>query len=316
MSEFETRTPESVQAEIRRTRHRRELPLYVILTIIGLIAATIMCVNMVANPGDSDPEMQQLHDSLEQEIGPENLDLMKTAILIISFFTGVGSLLLLIVGSLVSVYTLYANQMSYSIRVSEKNFPEIYAKVQEYTRLLGLKKEPEVYVTQMNGQLNALTSWVPGKVFIQLNAEIVDVAYMENKDFETVFFVMAHEFGHAYLRHVQLPISMWPVLASFVPAIGTVLVNTLQRAREFSSDRVAQALTGGVKQVETMMLLTAGRHLYHYMDAEDYLERISAHHNAVERFARWCVNLLATHPIAPLRVRAILDPEKRSGHLL
>jgi len=39
-------------------------------------------------------------------------------------------------------------------------------------------------------------------------------------------------------------------------------------------------------------------------------------HNAIERFARWCTNLVASHPIMPFRVRAILDPSKKSGRLL
>ena len=215
------------------------------------------------------------------------------------------------------MYRTYADQMSYSIRVSEKNYPEIYQKVREYTWLLGWKKEPEVYVQQMNGSLNAFTCWVPGKVFIQLNAEIVDIAYMEHKDFDTIFFVMAHEFGHAYLHHVQLYYSFWSMLASFIPFLGSnILLPMLSRSREYSADRVAQALTGGVAQEDCMMLLGAGRHSYKYVDTQSYISEIMAHYGPIERFFRWLVNLLASHPIMPYRVQAILDPYKRSGRLL
>lgn len=39
-------------------------------------------------------------------------------------------------------------------------------------------------------------------------------------------------------------------------------------------------------------------------------------HNAIEQFARWYTNLAASHPIMSFRVRAILDPSKKSGRLL
>lgn len=242
---------------------------------------------------------------------------MQLAIIILSLMFGAGAIIILVVMSLYQMYRTYADQMSYSIRVSEKNYPEIYQKVREYTWLLGWKKEPEVYVQQMNGSLNAFTCWVPGKVFIQLNAEIVDIAYMEHKDFDTIFFVMAHEFGHAYLHHVQLYYSFWSMLASFIPFLGSnILLPMLSRSREYSADRVAQALTGGVAQEDCMMLLGAGRHSYKYVDTQSYISEILAHYGPVERFFRWLVNLLASHPIMPYRVQAILDPYKRSGRLL
>ena len=102
----------------------------------------------------------------------------------------------------------------------------------------------------------------------------------------------------------------------FFPAVGQLFYLGLQRAREYSADRVAQALTGGKAELETMMMLSAGRHAYKYMDAEDYVERINENNRALERFARWCINFASTHPIHPYRGRAILDPEKRSGRLL
>ena len=128
---------------------------------------------------------------------------------------------------------------------------------------------------------------------------------------------MAHEMGHIFLHHVQIYYTIWAILANFIPVIGSnVLIPALSRSREYSSDRVAQALTGGVGQEDCMMLLAVGRHAYKYVDTGDYLRNITANHNAIERFARWCTNLVASHPIMPFRVRAILDPSKKSGRLL
>lgn len=308
-------TPEDVRSEIRRTRHRKELPAYALCIILGA-GGFIYNVISTINGGGLAKELKDLKDSMSGSgtgFGGPELNILIT---IMGLFFGVGALLLMIGVIIFQVYSLYAGQLSYSIRVSETNFPELYAKVQEYTHLLGLKREPEVYVRQMNGAINAYTSWVPGKTFIQLNAEIVDLCYMENKDFDTVYFVMAHEFGHIYLHHVQLKYILWPMLVNFIPILGQFLfMPLLSRTREYSSDRVGQALTDGVGQLTCMMMLSSGRHAYKYMDARQYLYDIYRDHNKVERFARWCVNLLASHPIMPLRVRAVMDPQKRSGKL-
>ena len=309
-------TPAGVQAEIKKTRHKKEVPLYVFLIIVGLIACTVLVLRDVQGDGLL-VEIREFLSDLPDLSSRDPESIMQLAIVIMSLVFGTGAIIILVVMSLYQMYRTYADQMSYSIRVSEKNYPEIYQKVREYTWLLGWKKEPEVYVQQMNGSLNAFTCWVPGKVFIQLNAEIVDIAYMEHKDFDTIFFVMAHEFGHAYLHHVQLYYSFWSMLASFIPFLGSnILLPMLSRSREYSADRVAQALTGGVAQEDCMMLLGAGRHSYKYVDTQSYISEIMAHYNVVERFFRWLVNLLASHPIMPYRVQAILDPYKRSGRLL
>lgn len=310
-------TPAGVQAEIRRTRHKKELPLYIICCVLGVISGIIVMARSFQGQGIG----AELKDILMNGGTIADPGAAQAALVIIltilGFVMGVGAIISLIVLMLISLYQLYGLEMSYSVRVSEENFPEIYAKVKEFSRLLGIK-EPEVYVQQQNGTLNAFTAWIPGKTFIQLNAEMVDIAYMEHKDFDTLFFVMAHEFGHVYLHHVQLQYMFWSVLVNFVPVVGRILLAPmLSRAREYSADRVGQALTAGKAERDCMMLLGTGRHLYKYADAEKYVEEVTtARHNVFERLARWVINLLASHPIMPYRTKAILDPEKKSGKLL
>ena len=309
-------TPESVQAEIRRTRHKKEVPLYIACIVLGIIGS----ISVMMRSFQGDGLIDQMKEFIMKNGAFGDPGAAQAAIVIVltilGFIMGVGSLIGMMILVIVSLYQIYGQQMAYSVRVSETNFPEIYAKVQEYSRLLGIK-EPEVYVQQQNGTLNAFTAWVPGKTFIQLNAEIVDIAYMEHKDLDTVLFVMAHEFGHIYLHHVQLKYMFWNVLVNFVPVLGPVVMSPLlSRSREYSADRVGQALTAGKNELDCMMLLGTGRHVYKYMDADKYVEEITKGHNSVERLVRWITNLTASHPIMPYRTQAILDPEKKSGRLL
>lgn len=315
MSELTGRTPEEVQSELKKTRHKAELPLYAATIILGFITVVILWIVAFKDSGALDQIKEILTQNNVTDVSPEFNQLLIICVSLVSLIGGIGCLLYYVISYLIGYYKLYADEISYGIRVSEKNFPELYAYVKEFTRLLGLKKEPEVYI-QSTGVINAFACWVPGKNYIRINAEVLDLAYMEHKDVETVAFIMAHEFGHIYFHHVNMLYRFWTTFIGFVPVIGSSLILPLySRSKEYTADRVAQALMGGSKE-DGMMLLCAGRHLYKYADIHDYLEVINKNHNFIERFARLLTNLFVDHPIAPFRVAALMDENKKSGRLI
>ena len=305
-----TKTPQEIKRIIQDTRHNKELLIYIAWSIIGL---TVL-LSYLGFSSATDLLLNEIEDEL---LWYDATGSMRTLLLMVSLFSGFSMIIVTIIVYLIQLYNYYAEQLSYAVKVSENNFPELYEKVKHYSYLLNLKKEPEVYVRQMNGNINAYSAWIPGKCFIQLNAEIVDLAYMEHKDLDTVSFVLAHEMGHIYLHHVQLIYNVLPILVSFVPIIGPlILYPLLSRAREYSCDRVAQALTDNKNEIECMMLLAAGRHIYKYIDGQRYIQDIDCKHSFIERFFRWMINLFSSHPIMPFRTKAILDPDKKSGRLV
>ncbi|MBR0148127.1 MAG: M48 family metallopeptidase [Lachnospiraceae bacterium] len=309
--------PRQVQAEIKKTRHSWEVPMYIISILAGVLGVGLALLQFLLD-GDMMSGITEAIDSGSLDVpGPLLFVLLTFGMSILAIVSGITMIILTLLYIIIILYQLYADQMCYSVKVSEKNYPEIYKKVQEFSMLLGMKRPPEVYVQQMNGQLNAYTSWVFGKPYIQLNAEIVDVAYLEHKDPESVYFIMAHEFGHAYLHHVQLKYIFWSFFANFLPVIGPfVIMPLLSRAREYSADRVAQALMPAYKGEEAMLLLIGGRHTYKYLDVNDYLQRINSDHNGMEHCARWFMNFLSSHPIMPFRIVALMDPRKKSGRMI
>ena len=309
-------TPEAVRAEIKRTRHKAEHFCYVLSIVSGIFVVIYYMIKFFQDGGILENLGEMLADSNIPASSPAFYTIAVAILGIVSIAGGIGAVIFFVLVQLYAYYKMYANDMSYSIRVTEKNYPEIYEKVQEYTRLLGWKKAPEVYVQQMNGDINAYTSWVPGKVYVHLNAEIVDLLYLHG-DLDTISFVMAHEFGHAYLHHVQIYYNVWTVFCAFIPFFGKKIISPLLgRAREFSADRVAQALTGGKAELRTMMFMAAGRHGYLRTDAEDYMLWINKNHNFLEKIARFITNLFADHPIMPFRTAAIMDKNKKSGRLI
>ena len=309
MNEFEELT-RNTRTIIRNTRHGAELPLRIIAIVFGALIYVMAGVFglMLRIPGVKGEYIELLAEyGYDEASAAQVLNVLGK----IGFACLLLALACAAVILIVSIYRQYALEMSYAVKVSPKNFPEIYEKSCEMATKLGLKKLPEVYVAQENGSLNAFSAKVFGKNYLQLNSEIVDIAYMENKDFDTVYFVMAHEMGHIYFRHVGILYNLMILIFRLIPIIGPAL----SRAQEYSADRVAQALCDDRNSVECMMLLAAGRHLYKHADVHDYLERINMNHNWLERFARLLVNLFADHPIAPFRTRAILDPQRKSGRL-
>ena len=89
----------------------------------------------------------------------------------------------------------------------------------------------------------------------------------------------------------------------------------MSRAQEYSADRVAQILTQQTG-IKCMTMLTAGRHLYAYVDSDDYINNILKEKNLLEHVSYFFVNLFASHPIMPFRIKAIMDPERKSGRLI
>ena len=172
MSELTGRTPEEVRSEIKSTRHKAELPLYAITIILSFITIIVLWIFMFRDSGALDSIKDVLATNNITDASPEFNQVLLVCIGFISLIGGIGCLAYFVITLLVGYYKLYAKEMGYSIRVSEKNFPELYAYVKEFTKNLGLKKEPEVYVTQ-TGSINAFACWVPGNYYIQINAEIL-----------------------------------------------------------------------------------------------------------------------------------------------
>lgn len=200
----------------------------------------------------------------------------------------------------------YAQYRSMSVLITEKTYPEIYAIVEEYAQKLGMKRVPKVYMIQGNGVLNAFSSFIPFRQYIEIYADLLEVAYREHHDMDTIRFVIAHEMGHIYYKHATMHYYYAMLFSNTIP----VLSQTASRTREYSCDRLAQLLSGS-DGVDAMMALTAGIHLYKQVDKADYIE----HAKSVKGLFVFCWNLVCDHPVTTKRVIALADPEKKSGKL-
>ena len=137
------------------------------------------------------------------------------------------------------VYFMYAKYSSMAIRITEKNFPEVYKTIEEYADRLGIAV-PKAYVMQSNGVLNAFSTFLFRRQWICIHAEVFEVAYREHKDMDSLNFIIAHEMAHIYYGHATLHYQLSILFADYVPILSSIA----SRAREYSCDRLAQRLTG------------------------------------------------------------------------
>ncbi len=298
-------------------RWYRRLAVLNILIIVGVIAffiyafddtreyaenvynSVVASVEEWENPDSADSEQSSQKTEELDKIEEQTEDIPQSLYYMLE-------ILITIVAIPFVVYFAYAQYRSMSVRITEKTYPEIYAIVEEYSQKLGLKRVPKIYMVQGNGVLNAFSTFIPFKQYIEIYADLLEVAYREHHDMDTIRFIIAHEMGHIYYKHATMHYYYAIMFSQLIPILGS----TASRAREYSCDRLAQLLSGS-DGVDAMMSLTAGIHLYKQVDHQDYIE----HAKTVKGFFVFCYNLVCDHPITTKRVLALVDPEKKSGKL-
>lgn len=230
---------------------------------------------------ESDSEDSSDLDELEMPLG---LDLM---------LTGIFTCIAFVIG----LYAYFAVYKTNSVRITERNFPEVYYTIDFYSKKLGIKT-PKAYIMQQNGVLNAFSTFLIRKQWIMINAEVFEVAYREHQDKQALNFIIAHELAHIYYKHSTFFYNLCILFSKAIPIVGT----NASRAREYSCDRLAQRLTGS-DGLDSMLMLTIDRHLYKMVDKNDYLYEMSQQRG----FFVWLMNLLSTHPIMSKRVIALVE---------
>lgn len=283
---------------LERRWYRRliELNLLVIIIVVGVFIHNFektkqSAINEIKQveqkvSGTSDEDL-----SITKAVDPDELsDEVKY------FFMGI----FILIGFFVGMYVIYAKYRATAVRITSRNFPEVYEMIEEYSYRLGIPA-PKAYVKQSNGILNAFSTFIIKKRWIEINSEVLEVAYRENKDFEALGFIIAHELSHIYYGHATFQYNLPILFVRNLPVIGT----TASRAREFSCDRLAQLITGN-DGLDAMIMLTVDRHLYKMVDKEDYIED----QKQQKGFFIWVVNLFADHPVMCKRIVALTDKEK------
>lgn len=293
--------------DYKHIRHNKEMILYRIMQVVNIIFIIGVILFCIFNFKENTDKLQQSYKqyTISQDSGwamslQEFTDQIPLSV-------QYGVLIFVIVPYLILIVAYFYGQVrARSVKITERQFPEVYQLIQIYSRRMGLKVVPEAYLVQENGVLNAFSAFVIRKRYIQINADLFEIAYRQYKDLNAIGFVVAHELAHIRLKHASLGYNLSILWGSVVPFLGSAT----SRAREYSCDRVAQVVSGS-DGIDAMMALTVGKHLYKMVNVQDYIDNSIQ----IRGFFVWVYNLTSTHPILPKRIKALILRD-RSGELL
>lgn len=206
----------------------------------------------------------------------------------------------------------YGVNMASSIRLSEKQLPEIYKHLPPICQKLGIN-EPEFYL-QMDPNPNA---WTYGdtRIFITVTSGLLEM--MSNEELDAV---IAHECGHILCRHVLYhTIAQWITMGVDVLGVLGNLAMPVQyammywyRKSELSADRAASIVTSPETVTKVMARLAGGpQKITSKINFEEWAKQADDYDN-IQNSNLWnkalqiAVIAGLNHPFAAVRVREIM----------
>jgi Zn-dependent protease with chaperone function len=255
-----------------------EIPLYVFSVLVNLLIIALILVGALL--------LGYLNALAGEPLSGPVVDALRVAFV---------ALLLLVPGLVVYRQLTRAGTRGSAVRLSHRQFPDIYAVKDDFARRLNLRREPEIYLMSGNGALNAFAASTFGYDFVVIHSELFSNTYDRNKD--ALAFIVGHELGHLRLGHTRLWYQLSTAYVDRVPLLG----GFLSRAREFSCDRHGAYLAP--RGEEGLVLLAAGRYVYKEVDVGELLEQ-------AQRFQGfWPVvaQLPQSHPFTVRRLKVLYD---------
>jgi len=261
-----------------RLRNPYEIPLYVLSVLVNLLIISFILLGALL--------LGYLNVLAGEPLSGPAVDAIRVAFL---------ALLLLVPGLVVYRQLTRAGVRGSAVRLSPRQFPDIYAVKDDFARRLNLRRDPEIYLMSGNGALNAFAASTFGYDFVVIHSELFSNTYEKNKD--ALAFIIGHELGHLRLGHTRLWYQLSTAYVDRVPLLG----GFLSRAREFSCDRHGAYLVP--QGEEGLVLLAAGRYVYKQVDVEQLLEQAQRFRGFWSTMAQ----LPQSHPFTVRRIRVLHD---------
>jgi Zn-dependent protease with chaperone function len=261
-----------------KLRDPYEIPLYVVSVLVNLLIIALILVGALL--------LGYLNALAGEPLSGPVVEVIRVAFV---------ALLLLVPGLVLYRQLTRAGIRGSAVRLSRRQFPDIYAVKEDFARELGLQREPEIYLMSGNGTLNAFAASTFGYDFVVIHSELFSNTYEKNRD--ALAFIIGHELGHLHLGHTRLWYQLSTAYVDRVP----LLKGFLSRAREFSCDRHGAYLAP--QGEEGLVLLAAGRYVYKDVDVGELLEQ------ALRFRGFWPVvaQLPQSHPFTVRRLKVLHD---------
>ena len=127
-------SPRAASAPTRVLRHPAEVPFFIAMVVLNVVIVVAI-----------------LRAAVELPFLPDDLRDSSLAVAVRSALIG---LLLLVPGLIVVRETQRATVRGSAVELSPHQFPDIYATADEFTAALGMRRRPQIFLTNGNGSLN------------------------------------------------------------------------------------------------------------------------------------------------------------------
>lgn len=181
-----------------------------------------------------------------------------------------------------------------AVRVSDRQFPEIYDSAQRMAGTMGLASVPAIYILQSGGVLNAFAARFLGRSFVILYSEVAELALEQGR--AELDFIVCHELAHLHRKHLAWRAVLFP--SNIIPFLGAAY----SRGCEYTCDRyganyVPQGAVNGI------LVLATGKRLFRSVNMEAFQDQVQSETGLWV----WYAEKLSTHPNLPKRVAAISE---------
>jgi Zn-dependent protease with chaperone function/competence protein ComGC len=189
---------------------------------------------------------------------------------------------------------LAAHLRAESVRVSERQLPQLHATFVRICEKLGMTEIPRLYVLQAGGALNAFATKFGGRNFVVVNSDLLEAFGPESAEME---FILGHELGHLKSNHIFKRVLLAPGI--LLPLIGPAYL----RACEASCDRHGAFVTSDLQgATRALLALSGGKAHGRLLDAESFAEQ----HNEERGFFISWHELSSPYPTLSQRAAKIL----------
>ncbi|MDF2790874.1 MAG: heat shock protein HtpX [Neobacillus sp.] len=240
---------------------------------------------------------------MEERLVHDNEKAYFTLCLVISILTYLGLILsiigifYIIIGFIVTIVVQgisVGHIRNNGVKLTERQFSEIFERARKIAHQMGVRDNPDIFIVESGGTLNAFATHFLGRNFIVLYSDIVELSKDGHK--EELDFIIAHELSHIKRKHVTKQFLILPAL--WVPFLG----NAYSRACEYTCDRMAAAyINDSAFAINAVAILAVGKRLFVDMDIIDYIQTAKSESG----FFIWLSQVLSTHPPLPKRIEEI-----------
>lgn len=259
----------------RHLRHPAEVPVYVVMVVLNVVIIAAI-----------------IRFALVLPFVPDRLQGSPGALAVKS---ALWALLLFLPGLVVVRETQRASIRAGAVQLSPRQYPDLYATVDDFARTLGLRRRPDLFLANGNGTLNAFAAQATGHDYVVVANELFVNLYRGNR--EGLRFILGHEVGHIRLHHVSLWYQLSVAFSQPIPLLGAYL----SRLREYSCDRHGAYLEPD--GATGLVLLASGRYTQNDVDIDELVGQ--AH--TVHGFWVGLAVLPRSHPFTVRRLEVLVQ---------